>query len=326
MAKTHSPSHGSMQFWPRVRAKRPYARVRTWTKNSKDQVLGFIGYKVGMTHLMAIDTGKTSVTKGEEITIPVTVIECPPMKIAGVRLYKHQYQGQQPFKDIIFKTDKALARKTNVPKKPLDIKELDSINAVELSNVKLLVYAQPSLAGVSKKRPEFFEVGMSGTVEDKIKFIKEHHDKELLVNTLFKEGEYVDIHAITKGKGLQGPVKRFGVAFKPHKTEKGVRRVGTLGSWSGQGHTLYRIPHPGQMGYHMRTEYNKIIYKISNKPEEVNPKGAFTHYGNVKTTYILIRGSVSGPQKRAIIFTKPMRIKTQPPMPTITHISTESKQ
>lgn len=326
MPKTHSPSHGSMQYWPRVRAKRPYARVRNWSTHSKDHILGFIGYKAGMTQIIGIDTSKNSLTKGEEVTVPVTVIECPPMKIAGLRLYKHQYQGQNPFKDIMFKTDKSLSRKTNVPKKVVDIKELDGINVSELSNVKLLVYTQPSLSGVSKKRPEFMEIGMSGSNADKIKFIKDNHDKELLVANLFKEGEHVDIHAITKGKGLQGPVKRFGVAFKPHKTEKGVRRVGTLGAWSGQGHTLYRVPHPGQMGYHMRTEYNRTIYKISNKPEEVNPKGAFPHYGNVKSSFILIRGSVSGPQKRAIIFTKPMRAKMPKSVPTIIHISKESKQ
>jgi large subunit ribosomal protein L3 len=313
-----------MQYWPRVKAKRAYAKVRSWTKNSKDPVLGFIGYKAGMTHIVGIDARKNSITKGDEITFPVTVIECPPMKIAGVRLYKAKYTKVQPYKDILFRLDKHLSRKITMPKKPHELGKLDSIKPEELFDVKLLAYTQPQLSGFAKKRPEFMEFGLSGTVADKIKFVKENHDKELLVNNLFKEGEFVDIHAVTKGKGLQGPVKRFGVDFKPHKSEKGVRRVGTLGSWSGQGHVLYRIPHPGQMGYHTRTEYNKQIFKIG-KPEEVNPKGAFPHYGNVRSTFVMIKGSVFGAQKRAIVFTKPIRQKVPEPVPTITYIDRESK-
>jgi len=312
-----------MQFWPRVKAKRQYAKVRSWTTDSKDSVLGFIGYKVGMTHIIGIDTRKTSITKGEEVAMPVTVIECPPMKIAGVRLYKVKYLKKQPFKDVLFKLDKNMSRKVTMPKKAHDLAELD--DSKDVTDVKLLVYTQPTLAGIGKKKPEFVEFGMSGSVADKIKFAKDNHDKELLVTTLFKEGEFVDVHAVTKGKGLQGPVKRFGVDFKAHKTEKGVRRVGTLGSWSGQGHVLYRVPHPGQMGYHLRTEYNKQIFKISSKPEEINPKGAFPHYGNVKSTYVVVKGSVAGPQKRAILFTKCTRQKFQDTIPTITYISQESK-
>jgi large subunit ribosomal protein L3 len=315
-----------MQFWPRVRAKKPVARVRSWATNSKDPVLGFIGYKAGMTHIMGIDTRKTAMTKGDEIVVPVTIIECPPMKIAGVRLYKHQYEGKQAFKDILFKLDKHMSRKIILPKKHHDLAQLDSVDAKSLTDVRILIYTQPSMAGVSKKRPDVIECGLSGSIDEKIKFVKENHDKELLVNSLFKEGEYVDIHAITKGKGLHGPVRRFGVAFKAHKTEKGVRRVGTLGAWSGQGHVLYRVAHPGQMGYHLRTEYNKQIFKISTKPEEVNPKGAFLHYGNVKSAYVMIKGSVAGSQKRAIMFTKAIRLKAPDTIPTITSINRESKQ
>lgn len=326
MASIKAPRHGSMQFWPRVKSKKTTGRIRSWSKNAKEPVLAFAGYKAGMTHIIGIDTRKTGITKGEEIVVPVTVIECPPMKIAGVRIYKDAYGGHRAFKDVLFKLDKQLSRKIILPKRSHDLQILDSIDQKDLFDVKLLVYTQPILSGVSKKKPEIMEFGLSGTIADKLKFAKDNHDKELTVNSLFKEGDYVDIHAVTKGKGLQGPVKRFGIAFKVHKTEKGVRRVGTLGAWSGQGHVLYRVPHPGQMGYHMRTEYNKQIFKISNKVEEINPKGAFTHYGNVKSWYVLIKGSVAGAQKRAIIFTKPIRSKPTDTIPTINYINTESKQ
>jgi large subunit ribosomal protein L3 len=325
MAKIHQPRHGSMQYWPRVKAKRQYANVRSWTNTSKDPLLGFMGYKVGMTHVMAIDTRKASITKGEEIFIPVTVIECPPLKIAGIRLYRQVYRGKGAATELLFKVDKDLLRKITHQKVHKEIAELDKLDVKNYTDARVLVYTQPRFAGIGKKRPELFEVALTGTVADKIKFVKEHHDKELPFNTFFKDGEFVDIHAVTIGKGLQGPVKRFGVTFKNHKTEKGVRRVGTLGGWSGQGHFLYRVAHPGQTGYHLRTEFNKQIIKVGTKPEEVNPLGGWPQYGLVKTTYVMIKGSVAGPQKRAIIFTKPMRTRPQEPAPTIVEINQHPK-
>jgi len=325
MAKIHQPRHGSMQYWPRVKSKRPYARVRSWNASSKDTLLGFMGYKVGMTHVMGIDTKKTSATKGEEIFIPVTVVECPPLKIAGIRFYRQAYAGKQASTELLFKTDKDLARKITAPKVVKSISEIDKIDIKNCTDVRVLVYTQPRFAGLSKKRPEIFEVAINGTVADKIKFIKDNHDKELPFNAFFKDGEFVDTHAVTKGKGLQGPVKRFGVTFKNHKTEKGVRRVGTLGGWSGQGHFLYRVAHPGQMGYHLRTEFNKQLIKSGNKVEEINPKGGWPHYGLIQSTYVLIKGSISGPQKRAIILTKPMRARPVDTLPTIVEISTNAK-
>ncbi len=173
MARTHNPHHGSMQYWPRVRAKRQYATVRSWNTNHKDALLGFMGYKVGMTHVMAIDNRKTSATKGEEIFIPVTVIECPPLKIAGIRLYKQAYEGKQVSKDIIFKTDKDLSRKVMHQKVAKDHTELDKLNAHEYTDVRVMVYSQPRLAGVSKKKPEICEIALPGTVSDTIKYIKD---------------------------------------------------------------------------------------------------------------------------------------------------------
>jgi len=325
MAKIHQPRHGSMQYWPRVKAKRQYAKIRSWTTTSKDALLGFMGYKVGMTHVMALDTRKNSVSKGEEIFIPVTVIECPPLKIAGIRLYKQAYKGKQAATEILFKVDKDLLRKITHQKVNKEHGELDKLVAHDYTDARVIVYTQPRFAGIGKKRPELFEVALNGSVSDKIKFVKDNHDKELPVNTFFKEGEFLDIHAVTIGKGLQGPVKRFGVTFKNHKTEKGVRRVGTLGGWSGQGHFLYRVAHPGQTGYHLRTEFNKQLVKVGTKPEDVNPKGGWPHYGLVKTTYVMIKGSVAGPQKRAIIMTKPMRTRPQESLPTITEVNLNAK-
>jgi len=126
--------------------------------------------------------------------------------------------------------------------------------------------------------------------------------KEINIGDIFKEGNQIDIHAITKGKGLQGPVKRFGMGLKSHKSEKSRRNPGSLGPWKGQVNIMWKIPYAGQTGYFQRTEFNKWLLKIGNKPEEINPKSGFVRYGIIKNTYVIVKGSVAGPKKRLIRF------------------------
>ena len=69
------------------------------------------------------------------------------------------------------------------------------------------------------------------------------------------------------------------------------------------------------------------IIRIGAKPEEINPKDGFPHYGKVKTSYVLVKGSVPGSKKRMIILTQPLRFfKKEGSLPTITRISLQSKQ
>ena len=61
----------------------------------------------------------------------------------------------------------------------------------------------------------------------------------------------------------------------------------------------------GQLGMFTRVVYNNKIIQIG-KPGELNLKN-ITNYGDVKTDYIIIRGSVQGPHKRQILLTYPLR-------------------
>ena len=105
MAKRNNPRHGSMQFWPRVRANRPYARIRNWVQIKDAKPLGFAGYKVGMTHVLYTDNKKTSMTKGEDISCPVTIIECPPLKVFSVKFYKTVVSDSQVVAEILAEKD-----------------------------------------------------------------------------------------------------------------------------------------------------------------------------------------------------------------------------
>lgn len=293
-----------MQFWPRKRTKKLVASVRSWAASKEPKILGFAGYKVGMTHLMITDNRAHTLTKGETISFPATIIECPPLKAASIRFYKNSYDGLKLVSEVVSeKLDKELARKIIMPKKITkkaeDVKDYDDI--------KLLVYTQPKLTGIGKKKPEMFEMAIGGKKEEKLKYAQEVLGKDICAKDVLKEGQQLDAHAITKGKGFQGPIKRFGIGLKSHKQEKGRRRPGSLGGWRGQGHVMYRVAHAGQMGYQQRTEYNKWLLKIGEKPEEINNKSGFNEYGVVRNTYLLIKGSLGGHVKRLVRFSNSIR-------------------
>lgn len=316
-----------MQVWPRKRANRSQARVRSWVDSKKPGLLGFAGFKAGMTRVHAIDAHKTSITKGEDIIVPATIIECPPIKIYSVRAYTKHNSMLRVAKEVVVGKDKHLFRKL-LTKKASDTKVLDNFLTEDVVDVSVLVLTQPSATGIGRKKPDVVEIHLGGTNEEKITFIKEHLTSGIKVSEVFKEGDYLDAHSVTTGRGYQGSIKRFGVSLKHHKSEKGVRRVGALGSWKSQQHWQYRIAYPGQTGYHQRVQYNNQILKISDNPEEVNPKGGFVNFGVVKNEYLLVRGSIGGPKKRMITMLKPVRqqAKTARTIPTIESISTRSQQ
>jgi large subunit ribosomal protein L3 len=313
-----------MQFWPRKRASSSHARIRTWNATKDAKPLAFAGYKAGMTHLMIIDNKATSPTKGETIAMPVTVVECPPLKVAGVRCY-HLRNNRLVLATQVWsdKLDKDLSRILPLPKKSKTT--IAQLKPEQYREFRLLVHTQPRLAGL-KKTPEVFEVGMGGTAQQQLEYAKGMLGKDLQIKDVFAQGQQVDSHAISTGKGLQGPVKRFGVSIRSHKSQKTTRGPGALGPW--HGNFNWPVAHAGQMGYHQRTEYNKWIVQIGDDPVKINPAGGFVQYGQVRSPYVVIKGSVPGPTKRLIKLTTPLRPNKHTPKeaPSIAHISVASKQ
>jgi len=296
-----------MQFWPRTQAERIYPAVKSWDFAQDHKILAFAGYKVGMTHLVYTDSYKFSQTKGQDIAIPITILECPPIKVMSVKFYTKDAYGLHSAGQLnTLKQDKELARKLTVAKKaPKDAKDFER-KIADYADIRLIVHTQPSLTQIGQKRPEVFEIGLGGTVQEKFAFALDKLGKEISLKDVFKDGEMIDVHGVTKGKGLQGPVKRFGVSIRQHKAEKTKRGPATLGPWNPHNGN-FRVPHQGQMGYHTRTEINKWIVKIGNKGEDVNHKGGNDHYGTVKNDYVFIKGSVAGPAKRLLVLTAASR-------------------
>lgn len=327
--KLSRPRHGTLQFWPRRKAKKAYAKVRSWFSSKNTNLLGFVGYKVGMTHIVVRDSRSHSLTKNESVVWPVTVIECPGIKIFSLRFYKKTPYGLKVVSEVFNpKLDKELGRKVKLPKKKefeVKLKELEG-KTEEFDDFRVNIYTQPKKTGIGKKKPEILELAIGGkTVKEKFEYIKGLLDKEIKVSDILKVGNKIDVHSVSKGKGFQGTVKRFGMQLRSHKSEK-KRRANVYGD-EGTGKILWGMSMPGRLGFNLRTEYNKDLLFIGDKPENVNPKGGFLHYGLVKNDYLLIRGSVPGHIKRLITITEPIRgTKGIGQSFEIEYVSQESKQ
>jgi len=307
MAKSHSPRKGSRAYWPKKRASRIYPNVKTCPEDEKAAPLVFAAYKAGMSRAILTDTRKNSVTSGQEVVSTVTVLDCPPLVVCGIKFYKRTAYGLKDSGAIwMDKLPKDLYRKTNIPKKTDSKAGIEK--AEKADDVRLVAYTKPRESGIGKKRPELFEIRLSGkTVQDKWEYAKGRLGTDLKASDVLAAGELVDAIAVTKGKGFQGPVKRFGVKIRPRKHEKKRRHVGTLGPVTPGRVLPGAIAMPGQLGFQTRTEHNKKVLKIGEKGEEVNPEGGFVNYGLVRGGYVIIAGSVPGPKKRLIMLRKAIR-------------------
>ncbi len=326
--KRKRPRRGSLQFWHRKRARRIYPRVRNWNFGKTAKLLSFTGYKAGMTHVLYVESAKKSSRKGEEIRRPVTIVEVPEMKVLAIRAYKKDSYGLKPcFEVWADSIDIELKRKLKLPKKKTEQQKIKQIEdkISEFSDIRVLAYTKPEKIKL-KKKPDLMEIAIGGNnVSEKFNYAKEILGTEIDISKVFKEGEFVDVHAVTTGKGLQGVVKRFHVKLKSHKAEKGRRRIGTLGNWDAK---TWRVAHPGQTGYHTRTEHNKKILRISSESEnKITPSGGIINYGKISGKYILLSGSIPGPKKRQIRLTTPKRAhKKSIEAPELLSINLRSQQ
>ena len=301
MSKSSRPRSGSLQFYPRKRASKilPSVNWNPISSQIKEQgLLGFIVYKVGMATAIVKDNTEKSMTKNKRITIPVTILEAPNMKIFSVRFYKNK----KPITDLIISNDKELKRKLKIPEQP---KKLDRIPE-DYNDIRVIVHSIPKQTSI-KKTPDLIELAIqSANKETKLELVKSLLSKDISLSDFLKY-ELLDTHGLTKGKGIQGPVKRFGVSLRHHKSEKGVRKVGSIGPWH-PAHVSFRVPMAGQLGFFSRINYNnKLITSNNIKEKDINPKSGFNHYGKIKTSYIILNGSTQGPPKRQILITPSFR-------------------
>jgi len=319
-----------MGYSPRKRASRVVPRVTTWPeiKADKPKLLGFAGFKAGMTHTFLIDWRKTSTTAGREVFAPATVLEVPPMKVVGVRLYGQTVYGLKILGEVwSSRVDKTLARRFPVSKEYETESRLPVLRKIQPSEVRVMMCTQPHLvSGIPSKVPDIMEVKVGGgKVEDQVEYAISLLGKDVTIRDFISEGKLVDVISVSRGKGFQGVIKRWGVKRLPHKSRKHVRAIACAGP-KRPGYVRPTVPQGGQTGFHTRTELNKRVIKIGDSGEEVNPAGGFPHYGVITNPYIIVSGSVPGPPNRVIRLREAIRPKEQIDSVQVVYISTSSKQ
>jgi large subunit ribosomal protein L3 len=312
--KHSAPRRGSLAYRPRGRADSLIPRVRNWPKITSDKptMLGFPAFKAGTIHVITIDDRAKTPNFGKPLFNLSSVLTIPDAQVVGLRLYAHE-NGQD-----MAVTDVKQAGKATADKLPIS----------KASRVAAVVSSVPRDVGLSQKKPIVLEVGVSGgDLKAQTEFVLGLIGKKVKFTETFKPGMYVDVLGITKGKGFEGPITRFGVKRKQHKSRKSVRAVAVIGPWHPAA-VMYTVARAGQMGFHQRTETGKRILAVGNaSANPVTPAGGFVHFGNVSGDYAIVRGSVPGPASRFVMVRMKARgfARSQAP-PQVIEVSTMARK
>ena len=268
-----------------------------------------------------------------EETVPVTVVETPPVRVVALRAYEETPYGKRPLTEVW--TDEfrpELERALDLPAESGEVAEEqlhDALDSGNLSDVHAITHTVPTeLSGVPKKRPDVMENRIGGgSMADRVEAgLEMLEDGQYPMTDVFRAGEYADAAGITTGKGTQGPVKRWGVQKRKgkHARQGWRRRIGNLGPWN-PSRVRSTVPQQGQTGYHQRTELNKRLLAIEDDGLEVD--GGLVEYGDVSGAYTLVKGSVPGPKQRLIRLRPAVRPNDQPRLdPEVRYVSTASSQ
>lgn len=150
-------------------------------------------------------------------------------------------------------------------------KEKDGYNALQIG------FEKKKKAKKTDKNKEFHYLREVRSPEDKKQELKIGDKIDV---SIFKEGDIVKISGISKGKGFQGGVKRWGFHGKSasHGVKHEHRTLGSTGS-TDAARVFKGKKMPGRMGYQRITKKNIKVVKI-----------------DIENNLIAIRGAVPGRQ------------------------------
>jgi len=112
----------------------------------------------------------------------------------------------------------------------------------------------------------------------------DYNVKDEIKADIFEAGDKIDVSAISKGKGFQGAIKRFGQHRGPMKHgSKYHRHAGSNGSASDPSRVFKGKHMPGQMGAKRVTIQNLEVVRV-----------------DAEDNLILVKGAVPGPKKALV--------------------------
>lgn len=344
--KFEAPRHGSLAFLPRKRAKRARGKIKSFPKDDAAKpchLTAFAGYKAGMTHIVRdVDKPGSKVHK-KEVLEAVTIVETPPIVVVGVVGYVETPRGLRTLKTVWaehlndevrrrfyknwYKSKKKAFTKYPKLKYPGEGAAEGASTAAEdldlIKNncdvVRVIAHTQMRKLKLRQKKAHVMEIQVNGgSVADKVDFASGLFEKTVSIDNVFSKDQMIDAIGITKGKGYEGVVTRWGVSRLPRKTHRGLRKVACIGSWH-PARVGYTVPRAGQNGYHHRTQTNLKVYRVGSGADpknattefdltekQITPLGGFPHYGIVREDFLMLKGAVVGPKKRFVALRQSM--------------------
>jgi large subunit ribosomal protein L3 len=188
--------------------------------------------------------GMTQIFTEGGLAIPVTVIETKPCAVVQKKTVNSD--GYDAIK---------------VGYEDVQEKKLNKPDKGQFSKIK--VSPRKYLREFRLENVEPFEVGQNIKIDD-----------------MFKVGDKIDISGISKGKGFQGTIKRYGQSGGP-ETHGSMyhRRVGSMGSNTSPARVFKGKKLPGHMGVDKVTIQNLDIVRV-----------------DAERNFLLVKGAVPGPK------------------------------
>jgi len=220
-----------------------------------------------MTHVVMVNDEADSSREGMEESVPVTVVEVPPMRAVALRAYEETPYGQKPVSEVwATEFHDELDRALDLPAE--DTFEADSealrneLDAGNIDDLRLITHTVPDESpNVPKKKPDIMETRVGGgALSERADFGLELLDDggEHSVDDVFRAGEYLDVSGSRKGKAPKAPssggASRNGRANTP-------ARAGDAGSA-----TSVRGTHPASV----RRCHSKDRPATSSEPSSTN--------------------------------------------------------
>jgi large subunit ribosomal protein L3 len=198
----------------------------------------------------------TQIFTDEGIAVPVTVIQAGPVTVV-----------QKKTKD----SDGYNAIKVGFE----DIKEKKLNKPDKGQFAKAGVSAKKTLREFRLDNVDAYEVGT-----------------EIKVQDMFQEGDKVDVTGISKGKGFQGTVKRYGTARGPAAHGSGYHRgVGSMGPNSSPSRVFKGKKLPGHMGVEKVTVQNLAVVRV-----------------DAERGLLLVKGAIPGPKGGLVVIKDTVKV------------------
>jgi len=193
--------------------------------------------------------GMTQIFTDEGLSIPVTVIEAKPCTIVQKKVVE-----TDGYNSIKIGFEDVNEKKLNKPDK-------GQFSKVKAAPKKIL--KEFRLEDVAN-----YEVG-----------------QEIKASDIFQAGDRIDVSGISKGKGFQGTIKRYGQKGGP-ETHGSMyhRRVGSMGSNTSPARVFKGKKLPGHMGVDKITVQNLDIVRV-----------------DAERNLLLVKGAVPGPKGNLLV-------------------------